>query len=130
MVPSRRHAVPELSAASVAPAAVVDDTFLEEHEAETVPTPTSVLDGAAVAGLVATAPAFVVVQYEVLDLRHEVEALKQELAALRTKAAEQSAEVKTSKLSIVDASGKVTAGISSDGVVSCRLIELRAAPPQ
>ncbi len=78
----------------------------------------------------ATAPAFVVVQYEVLDLRHEVEALKQQLAELRAKSAEQSAEVKTSKLSIVDASGKVTAGISGDGVVSCRLIELRAPSAQ
>lgn len=94
------------------------DALAEEVQPASAPP----LDEAAIKGLVATAPIVVELQYEVLDLRHEVEALKQELAALRS----QAAEVKTAKLSIVDAAGRVVAGISGDGTVSCRLIEMRA----
>jgi len=107
---------------------------LDEPPAAIAPLPVAVVEAAApavpqlnaadVGGLVAKAPVLVELQYEVLDLRHEIDALKHELAALRTKGSQQPAELKTSQLSIVDATGRVIAGISSEGVVSCRLIEM------
>ena len=83
-------------------------------------------DSTQVAGLVAQAPVVVEMQYEVLDLRHEIEALKSELAALRAKASEPTAELKAGQLSIADAAGKVTARISSAGVLTCQKIEFHA----
>jgi len=91
---------------------------------EAIAAPASSLSAAEVGSIVTKAPVLVELQYEVLDLRHEIDALKQELAALRTSATQLPAELKTSQLSIVDAAGNTIAGISSSGVVSCRLIEM------
>ena len=84
-------------------------------------------DPAQVVGLVAQSPVLVELQYEVLDLRHEIDQLKRELAEMRAKATETAAEVKTRQISVTDESGKVIAGITSAGVVSCQRIEFQHA---
>jgi hypothetical protein len=85
---------------------------------------TPVLDAAAVTTLAAKAPAFTEVQYEVADLRHQVQALQAELAALKAPAAP--AALKASQLEIADGQGRTVASISSDGVISCSSVVLRA----
>lgn len=92
------------------------------------PVPAAALDEAAVGGLVGKAPALVELQYEVLDLRLEVEILKRQVTALLAKMDQQAAEVKTSQLTIADDSGRVVAAFSKDGSVTCRRIDLHPGP--
>ena len=84
------------------------------------------LDETAVKSMVGTAPAFVEMQYELVDLRHQLQAMQTELAALKASASQAPAALTASQLAIVDANGQVVANVSSEGVVSCSSIVFMA----
>jgi hypothetical protein len=86
------------------------------------PAPAPALNATAIQTLVATAPAFVELQYEVIDLRHQLQALQNEIAVLKAASAVGPVPVIASHVLVQDAQGQVVASLTPDGVLACSSI--------
>lgn len=90
------------------------------------PTPSAAtapaLDASSIQALASTSPAFVELQYEVLDLRHQLQSLQVELARLKAASEAGPVPVIASHVLVQDAEGQVVASLTPDGVLACSSI--------
>lgn len=91
-------------------------------KSEPVVAPAPTLNVAATQALIATAPALVELQYEVIDLRHQLQALQNEIAMLKAASAVGPVPVIASHVLVQDAQGQVVASLTPDGVLACSSI--------